>query len=141
MSPTISRRSLLAVASTGAVASVGESLAFGWDYSEPKSWATDNDLIALCLDLGCPTTIGKACLLALPPSERGRSSLSSAIRDDAAALRHGRPSPGTLAQSIRERTRADFREGRVLTVNGWILGLTETRLYALAALLPETDDG
>jgi len=44
-----------------------------------------------------------------------------------------------LAQAIKERSRTDFRDGRVVTVDGWILSLTETRVYALAALLNDSD--
>jgi hypothetical protein len=40
-----------------------------------------------------------------------------------------------LAQAIRELSRDDFRCGRIVTVDGWMLSLTETRAYALAALL------
>lgn len=136
MSPTISRRNLLAVASTGAMGCVGEFLSFIRD-SKPKSRETESDLIALCSELGCPQPIGKACLLALPPSERVLSSLSSALRGHNSASGQGCPSPSALAQSISERSRADFQEGRVLSVNGWILALTEVRLYSLAALVPE----
>jgi hypothetical protein len=40
-----------------------------------------------------------------------------------------------LLQAIRERSRVDFRVGKIVTVDGWMLSLTETRVYALAALL------
>jgi hypothetical protein len=140
MPPTISRRSVLAVASTGAMACVGVFLSFTRGYSAPKSLGTDSDLVALCSELGCPKPIGKACLLALPLSERRLPSLSKAIVGHDRAPGEGRLSLNTLTQSISQRSRADFQEGRVLTVNGWILALTEARLYALAALLTETDD-
>jgi hypothetical protein len=41
------------------------------------------------------------------------------------------------AHAIRESSRDDFRCGRIVTVDGWMLSLTETRVYALAALLPQ----
>ena len=137
---TISRRRLLAVASTGAIAFPGAFLSFTWGYSEPESSGIDGDLIALCSELGCPKPIGKACLLALPPSERRLSSLSKAILGHDRMPGEGRLPQDAIAQSISQRSRVDFEEGRVLTVNGWILALTEARLYALAALLTETDD-
>ena len=140
MPPTISRRSLLAVATTGAMACPDEFPFFLNGYSAHKSSGTGNDLVALCTELGCPTAIGKACLLALPPSERGLPFLARAIRRHDRAPGEADSSLGTLAQYIRERSRADFHEGNVLPVNGWILALTEARLYALAALLTKTDD-
>jgi hypothetical protein len=46
-------------------------------------------------------------------------------------------SASALAYAIRELSRDDFRRGRIVTVDGWMLSLTETRVYALAALLPQ----
>lgn len=139
MPPTISRRSLLAVATTGAMACPDEFPFILKGYSAGKSSGPGSSLIALCSELGCPRSIGSACLLALPPSERGLAFLSTAF------LLHDRV-PGeadsslrSLARRIRERSRADFQEGKVLPVNGWILALTEVRLYGLATLITETD--
>jgi hypothetical protein len=136
MSPTVSRRSLLAIASVGPMMCVGEGLSFASGYSQLESLDVDSDLIALCSELGCPKQIGKACLLALPPSERDVASLSTAICGQIRLLR-GHASPDTLAQSISQRSRADFQAARILYVNGWILALTEARVYALAALVSE----
>jgi hypothetical protein len=44
-------------------------------------------------------------------------------------------STGALAQAIGQRSRDDFRDGRIVIVDGWMLSLTETRLYALATLM------
>lgn len=41
-----------------------------------------------------------------------------------------------LPRAIRDRSRADFRDDRIVGVDGWMLSLTEVRVYALAALLP-----
>jgi hypothetical protein len=135
MPPTISRRILLAVATTGATVSLGESLSFGWSVSTNSG--TDGDLVALCSELACPKPVGKACLLALPPSERGLPFLISALLPHDRAPGEGGPPLRPLAQWIRERIRADFQEGSVLAVNGWLLAITEGRLYAMAALLSE----
>jgi hypothetical protein len=40
----------------------------------------------------------------------------------------------SVAQALRQRSRDDFRAGRLAMVDGWMLSLTETRLYALATL-------
>ena len=134
----ISRRSLISTAISGAVAWLGGYVPYltahaGCVYSIPGY----SELIALCSDLRCPRAIGKACLLALPAPESTRSSLARAILADARTAGQNRSSPDVLAQVVRDRSRADFRAGRVVTVDGWILSLTETRIYALAALLPE----
>jgi hypothetical protein len=136
MPPTISRRSLLATAISGPVTwlvNVPFFVHVGRVYSIPGY----NELFALCSDLRCPQTIGKACLLALPMSENTRSSLARAILADVELARRNRSASDVLGQAISERSRTDFRDGRVVTVDGWILSLTETRVYALAALLRE----
>lgn len=137
MPPTISRRGLLAVASTGAMACLSAFLSLFRGYSEGTSSGTDSDLVALCSDLCCPRTVGKACLLALPASESTRSSLARAILADLRLAQRNHSPSDVFAQAISERSRTDFRGGRVVTVDGWILSLTETRIYALAALLRE----
>jgi hypothetical protein len=138
MPRTISRRSLFGTAISGVVACLGGHLSFlaaraGFTYST----AGYSELAALCSGLGCPRAIGKSCLLVLPARESTRSSLARIILADVRPQGENRSPPDLLAQAIRERGRADFREGRVVSVDGWILSLTETRIYALAALLPE----
>ena len=79
---TISRRSLVATAISGTVAWLGEYLSF---LTTDAGCAYHSELIALCSDLRCPGTVGKACLLALPASESTRSSLARAILADVEA--------------------------------------------------------
>lgn len=137
--PTISRRSVIATAISGAVAWLGGCMSFiTAHFGSTHSIAGVSELIALCSKLRCPRTIGKACLLALPASESTRSTLARTILADVAPTRENHSSPDVLARAIRQRGRADFRQGRVVTVDGWILSLTETRVYALAAMLPES---
>lgn len=38
----------------------------------------------------------------------------------------------SLAQAIRRQSREDFRTGQIVKVDGWMLSLTEARLYALS---------
>lgn len=135
---TISRRRLAATAVSGAAAWVGGSVSHLFARASlTYSTLGYSELTALCSDLRCPRTIAKACLLALPAPERTRSTLARAIFQDIRPAGENRPSRDVLAQVIRSRSRADFQEGRVLNVDGWILSVTETRVYALAALLPE----
>jgi hypothetical protein len=92
-------------------------------------------LAELCSDLRCPETIRKACLRALPAAEVSREDLARLVLADVSSAAEGCTSAIALKHSVRERSRDDFREGRIVTVDGWMLSLTETRVYALAALL------
>jgi hypothetical protein len=40
-----------------------------------------------------------------------------------------------LRRSVGERSQDDFDHGRIVYVDGWMLSLTETRLYALSTSL------
>jgi hypothetical protein len=100
---------------------------------------SDSDrFAALCTEWSHPGTIGRACLKALPAAEASIAALTRMIlRDMQAEGRYG-SSASTLADAIRERSRDDFRGGRIVSVDGWMLSLTETRVYALAALISTT---
>jgi len=98
--------------------------AFGW-----------GELATLCSEWSHPETVGRACLKALPATDASIAALTRMIlRDMQAEGRHW-SSESTLADAIRERSRDDFRGGRIVSVDGWMLSLTETRVYALAALI------
>jgi hypothetical protein len=47
----------------------------------------------------------------------------------------GRASDAELRDALAKSIRQDFAEDRIVTVDGWILSITETRLYALADLV------
>lgn len=133
---TISRRSLFATAISGTVTWLA-----GYPFlpSDARR-AYDSELITLCSRLRCPATVRRACLHVFPASEGTRSSLARAILADIEMAPRKRAGSDETAQAFSERSRTDFQDGRIVTVEGWILSLTETRVYALAALLPETDD-
>ena len=130
--PPVSRRSMLGTAIRGAGALLGSHVSLVTAQAN-YSVARHTELIALCSDLRCPGRISEACLLALSPTESRPSSLVRAILAD--IERPVRSATNELAHALMERSRADFRERRVVSVDGWILSLTETRLYALAGLL------
>jgi hypothetical protein len=135
------RRSLIAVAIGGGVATLSRRMSllvtggFG-----ARSIAGSDALAAWCADSGFSETIGKACLEALPAKETSSEFLAQVILSDLRASGGDWPSVTTLAKAIRERSRDDFRDGRIVTVDGWLLSLTETRVYALAALVPPPRD-
>ena len=89
----------------------------------------------LCSEWRCPRTIARACLDVLPATETSKEELTRLVLENMQAVRTGRAPVRALAYAIRERSRNDFREGRIAIVDGWILSLTETRVYALSALL------
>jgi hypothetical protein len=134
------RRSLVASAMGGAVAWLTrDRLALRVaSHGRPGLISASSDVTALFPDSVHSKTIGKACLGALPPMETTIGCLTRVIFGDMAGLEGNRSPANALVQSIRIRSRDDFRDGRVVTVDGWMLSLTETRIYALAALLPSS---
>jgi hypothetical protein len=102
-----------------------------------RSMAGAEMVAAACSGWGYPETIGKACLAALPAVETSKGSLTRMLLGDVQAAGGDCSSARTLARAIRELSRDDFRCGRIVTVGGWMLSLTETRAYALAAGLPQ----
>jgi hypothetical protein len=74
--------------------------------------------------------IGTAYLKTLQPDECSPVSLARSIGVfDAIDV----DSPG-MVRTLRQRVRRDFAESAVVNVDGWVLSITEARLYALAAL-------
>ena len=132
--PPVSRRSLLGTAIKGAGAWLGSHVSLLTAQAN-YSMGGHAELVTLCSDLRCPKPIGEACRLALSPSESRPSSLVRAILGEIEWSE--RSPPNGLAHALMKRSRTDFGERRVVSVNGWILSLTETRLYALAWLLSD----
>jgi len=107
-----------------------------WISGRSRSAIGSGCLAALCSELRYFRTIGDACLEALPATENSRDALTRAILEDIWEADRDISSASALSRWIRERSRNDFREGRIVTVDRWMLSLTETRVYALAALSP-----
>jgi hypothetical protein len=128
----LSRRSLITTAIGGGAAWLIGGVSFLASYcGRAGSMSASSTFADFWADLGYSRTIGEACLKALPAVEATKGCLSRAVFGDT------RDGGGDClsAQAIRERSRDDFRDGRIVTVEGWMLSLTETRVYALAALL------
>ena len=132
--PIISRRSMVGTAISGVAAWLWNRLSVLSVHSR-ESMASHAELLALCSNLRCSTPMGKACQLDLPRAEANQSSLARRILADVASER--RLPPNRLAYAIANRSRNDFQEGKILRIDGWILFLTETRVYALAGLLSD----
>jgi hypothetical protein len=94
-------------------------------------------LLAACSDLKCSEAIGIACLRALPAVEASREILLSLIVRRAALQIHDFTTSSRVRRLLRAQSQRDFRDGAVRIVDGWIFSLTETRVYALTALLAQ----
>ena len=87
-------------------------------------------------DPGRAAGLGRACLAALPVRPTSADQLARTILGDDATNR-GMPDldPAATRVSLRARIRREFAQGAVIGADGWILSLTEARLYALAAMV------
>ena len=93
-------------------------------------------LAAFCSALRSPQAIAEACLRVLPPSEASPGHLARLILADLSTTNCGDcTSVAALRHAVKERSQDDFGHGRIVYVEGWMLSLTETRVYALSALL------
>lgn len=65
------------------------------------------------------------------PAENDSASLTQALLREAPALESAR-----LQAHVAARVQTDFAEGRTVTLNGWVLAVTEARQCALMSLQP-----
>jgi hypothetical protein len=131
----LSRRGVIAVALLAALNPKGRF--------RPAGAAAKSGRVALaewCANLAPSGAIGEACLRALPAGGASVRLLARQILADLPAASGG-ASARTLARSLKARSRDDFRDGRIVSVDGWMLSLTEARLYALAMLLARRRPG
>ncbi len=126
------RRTLVTAAASGVAAWLGGGI--GVSAAGRSRLSEHAALAALGLRLECPGRFGEVCRQALPPAERSEQALVRTLTADLSAANGGCFPADDLARAVRQRSRDDFHAGRVVTVGGWMLSLTETRLYALAGL-------
>jgi hypothetical protein len=132
--PELTRRRFLA--STAAVAAVAAvAAARPWTalvrVVDPSAAAR---LAALFSHRESARTVGAACLAAAPvaPRSTGWSTRGAALPGGRSSIRL--TSDEDLRDRLACRVRADFDEGLVVDVRGWVLSATEARLFAIAAL-------
>ena len=101
-------------------ARAGEPLA--WSLAEPR-------LLEILHDHRIVLEVGRR-YRALVPQEDNAAALVQAI------LAQPDESTATLRLHLEEQVRRDFDSGRTVTLNGWILSVTEARQCALFSLLP-----
>jgi hypothetical protein len=132
------RRSLIAAAISAGAIWLGGHAPLLEASRDQAALAYDSErFLAWCSRSSYPQALGIACLEALPAIETSIASLTRLILDGMWATGGDHWSTRALAQTIRERSRKDFGEGRIVNVDGWMLSLTETRIYALGALLSQ----
>jgi hypothetical protein len=119
---------LLAVAANG-----GAALGCGPE-AEPEADALDAILAALSegRDLG-------RSYLAERPEERSRQALRGLLLPEPESRWAAWPGM-ELARRLAGEMDADFEQGRVVAVQGWVLSRVEARLFALAALGADDPD-
>lgn len=130
--PLLRRRTLLAAVSAGGALGFGTAAGALGSRARPAEYAA---LAALCSRLDCPRSVGDVCRSALPPGDRAAPSLARSLIAALRAANGGRYPANALAPALRQLSQDDFQAGRVVDVDGWMLSVTETRLYALAAQL------
>ena len=101
-------------------------------HDEPAS--AHRQLLALLDEPRAAHATGRAYLRMLPSSEQSPEYLVNAIFADASLDLPTALGSRMVGRVVNERMRRDFAKGAVVTVDGWILSVTEARLYALAAL-------
>ena len=97
--------------------------------------AAMRNLASLCTELNCSTSIAKACCEKLGVGEYTFLQLSTLILDDLSSNGMDCSSFSAIVGSLREKSRQDFARAETVSVDGWILSLTEARTYALTAFV------
>jgi hypothetical protein len=100
--------------------------------NHPKS--SRHMLLSLFGNPSSAYAIGAACLKSLPPNQSSPQQLTKAILAAAACDTETMKTKQAVGHRIANQVCRDFAEGTVVCVDGWLLSLTEARLYALASL-------
>jgi hypothetical protein len=80
--------------------------------------------------------VGRRYLRAVPQEASLRRLVAAIAEEPEGAGRLDALGPAALRSELAARIRADFAAGRLVRLDGWMLSATETRMMALAALVP-----
>ena len=94
-------------------------------------------LLSIFVNFRSGCALGAACLRSLPNGESTEQQLSSKIIAQALCDAETMKSKEAVRRRIANQVRLDFAQGAVVSVDGWLLSLTEARVYALVALNSE----
>jgi hypothetical protein len=132
--PALGRREFL----SGVAALAAAGLAAAGGVSLPACAGADpleGALRAFFADPAAARAVGAEVIALEKVAPRAGTVVERLARGRGEALRALAASDaGALADALREQHRADFVEGRVVVVRGWVLSETESQLLALAAL-------
>jgi hypothetical protein len=81
--------------------------------------------------------IGAACLKSLPDNESTGQQIWDKIVATAFCGTETMRSKEAVRRQIADQVRLDFTQGAVISVDRWLLSVTEARVYALIALSSE----
>jgi hypothetical protein len=127
-----SRRDALVGGMLGAIAASGAGrLATGAARSTTPNGSL---LYTLFPDLRHANALSRACLRFFPTTVSPDRLYASIVPADRAAIKNA-TAIAELRRSIRRRVRRDFDVDDIVQVDGWMLSITELRLYALAGLI------
>ncbi len=131
----ISRRTFLLAAAAGAV---GGAVYLGGCTDAPDATAAKSSWSEWLLDSrnrAALQRLGNAYRMA-HPEERDGDTLNAYINEavNAAAPVGGADDMAAQVVALRQRVRTEYRQAEVVRLEGWVLSVTEARLYALAAL-------
>lgn len=82
--------------------------------------------------------IGTACLKSLPDNESTGQQIWDKIVATAFCETETMRSKEAVRRQIADQVRLDFTQGAVISVDRWLLSVTEARVYALVALSADT---
>jgi hypothetical protein len=91
-------------------------------------------LLSLFGNLRSACAIGTACLNSLPQETSTAEQLANEILAAASCDTETMKSKETVRRRIANCVRQDFAQGAIISVDGWLLSLTEARVYALVTL-------
>lgn len=129
----LSRRSFILSLGVGAAAAAVFAVTQQWPVraqSNPRRWS---DWLLDAHNRQAVARLGNA-YLAAHAAQRDAGVLIDAI-DRALASTAAAPAvPADSAVLLQQRVRHEYTRGEVVRVSGWVLSVTEARLYALVAL-------
>jgi hypothetical protein len=127
-----SRRDTLAGGILSAIAALGAGRVAA--HTAVRSIPNGSLLYTLFPDLRHVPTLSRACLRLFPTTVSADRLYASIVPADRLSIENV-ASVAELRRSIRQRVQRDFDADDTVHVNGWVLSITELRLYALAALI------
>jgi hypothetical protein len=107
----------------------------------PFNWASPGEtpayrvLASLSEDWRRARSVGRAYLEMIGCAEASPGRLMAMIFPESSSPDVIPNSAREIREMVNDHVRREFSEGSVVTVDGWILAITEARIYALAALL------